>query len=83
MAQIGDACSEAGVYETDCEHALTRRFQVGEIFPPCATCGSAVSWLLTAPDAGAVGPWRACCPVRREPGTDADDPGRDGEDPCC
>ena len=35
MAQSGDACIEAGVYETDCEHALTRRFQPGDVFPPC------------------------------------------------
>ncbi len=83
MAQTGDACAAAGVYETDCEHAISRRFQVGEVFPSCTTCGDAVSWLLTAPGATAAGKPRACCPVRRDPGPDADEPGDDEGGPCC
>jgi|GEM_PF-5538019 hypothetical protein len=82
MAQTGDACAEAGIYETDCGHAITRRFQVGERFPSCAGCGGGVSWLLVASGVSAAAP-RICCPVRREPGSDADEPGRDGGDPCC
>ncbi len=82
MAQTGDVCTEAGVYETDCDHALTRRFQVGEIFPSCTACGRAVSWLLAAHGL-AAGDRRACCPVRRDPETGRGEPRDGGDDPCC
>ena len=82
MAQSGDACIEAGVYETDCEHALTRRFQPGDVFPPCDRCGSVVCWLLTSRGATVEGK-RATCPVRHEPGVDTGNRGEGGGDPCC
>ncbi|HOU90236.1 MAG TPA: hypothetical protein PLU22_04280 [Polyangiaceae bacterium] len=78
MVQTGDACAAAGVYETDCEHAISRRFQVGERFPSCAGCGG-VSWLRADFGAGATAS-RVCCPVRRDPeGLDGERD--DGEEP--
>ena len=44
MPRTGQKCTRAGYYRTQCPHAHTHHFHVGDTFTPCRQCGGPVEW---------------------------------------
>jgi hypothetical protein len=76
MPLTHEACTQTGVYESDCEHEVQIAREAGQAFPQCGPCQAEVRWILVKTTLPSVYPPPSgrCPQPLLEPGQDQLEP---------